>query len=286
MAAPSISPKRARNHLPKPLMWPPLKIGHRWMAGKEPENTLASFKAALREGAEGISLDVQLSSDGIPVVICDAQLCRTSSASHWVQDHPANTLIQLDADSRFNRQFPSQFKGRHARILLLSEILHWLRTEKCMALVAITDPTPDADLKVIKAIDQARVRHLTRVVASSLPELQRLRQLDAKAHLGLRFTGRPPAIDQAKALGAEVLLPHWKATSPSFIRRAHRACILVIAWTVDSARQMHRTILEGVDGIITNHPDRLTRTVARLQKTAAPVSSQANRFSPIERCYD
>jgi glycerophosphoryl diester phosphodiesterase len=268
-------------------MWPPLKIGQRWTPGKEPENTLASFKSALREGAEGISLEVQLSSDGIPVVICDAQLNRTTSASHWVQDHPANTLIQLDADSRFNRQFPSRAKVQraNARILLLSEILQWLRGQKCMAIIAINDPTPDAGCKVLTAIARAKVRHLTRVIASSLPELQRLRQLDAKAHLGLRFSGRPPAIDQAKALGAEVLLPHWKATSPSFIRRAHRASMLVIPWTVDSPRQMHRTILEGVDGIITNHPDRLTKTVARLQKTVA-VSSSANSSSPIGRCYD
>ena len=49
--------------------------------------------------------------------------------------------------------------------------------------------------------------------------------------------------------------------------------MLVIPWTVDSPRQMRRTILEGVDGIITNYPAKLTETVARLQKTARPVRS-------------
>jgi glycerophosphoryl diester phosphodiesterase len=275
MSTPFLPPTRPRNHRPEPLIWPPLKIGQRWTAGEEPENTVASFGSALRNGAEGISLDVQLSSDGIPVVICDAQLTRTTSASHWVKEHPASTLIQLDADSRFNRQFPSRTRVQraHARILLLSEILHWLRDQKCMALVAINDPTADAEFKVLQAIDHARVRHITRVIANSLPELRRLRHMDAKVHLGLRFAGRPPAIRHVKALGAEVLLPHWKATSPSFILRAHRAAILVIPWTVDSPRQMRRTILEGVDGIITNYPAKLTETVARLQKTAHPVRS-------------
>jgi len=81
----------------------------------------------------------------------------------------------------------------------------------------------------------------------------------------------PPLRIGVKALGAEVLLPPWKAASRSFIRRAHRASILVIPWTVNSQLQMRRTILEGVDGIITNYPRKQTETVARLQKTACPI---------------
>jgi glycerophosphoryl diester phosphodiesterase len=46
--------------------------------------------------------------------------------------------------------------------------------------------------------------------------------------------------------------------------------MLVIPWTVDSPRQMRSTILEGVDGIITNYPAKLTEAVARLRKTRAP----------------
>jgi len=58
-----------------------------------------------------------------------------------------------------------------------------------------------------------------------------------------------------------------RLSSPSFIRDAHRAAMLVVPWTLYSPRQMRRTILEGVDGIITNHPAKLADTVARLQKT-------------------
>ena len=56
------------------LAWPPLKIGHRGAAGEAPENTLASFELAWRQGADGIEFDVQLSSDGVPMVIHDARL--------------------------------------------------------------------------------------------------------------------------------------------------------------------------------------------------------------------
>ena len=268
MAARSISPRRVRKQKEEALLWPPLKIGQRGAAGEAPENTLASFELALREGAEGIALDVHLSSDGVPVVICDARLSRTTSARGRVREKQANTLIQLDAGSWFNHRFPSRAKRQYAResIPLLFEVLHWVREQKCMALIAINRPTPEAEAKVLKEIDRARVRHLTRVIAQDLPGLRRLRKLDPKVNLGLHVSIRPPAMQEAKALGAEVLLPRWTAVTPSFIHRAHSASMLVIPWTVDSPRQMRRTLLQGVDGIITNYPARLTETVSRLQK--------------------
>jgi glycerophosphoryl diester phosphodiesterase len=185
-----------------------------------------------------------------------------------VREKQANTLIQLDAGSWFNHRFPSRAKRQYAResIPLLFEVLHWVREQKCMALIAINRPTPEAEAKVLKEIDRARVRHLTRVIAQDLPGLRRLRKRDPKVNLGLHISGRPPAMQEAKALGAEVLLPRWTAVTPSFIHRAHSASMLVIPWTVDSPRQMRRTLLQGVDGIITNYPARLTETVSRLQK--------------------
>ena len=269
MVAPSASSKRARKRRSEPLFWPPLKIGLRRPAAEAPENTFPLFDLALREGAEGIAIDVQLSADGVPVVICDARSSRTHSGSGQGQKHQANALLQLDASSWLNRRFSSRARRQyvHTRVRLLSDVLRWVRDQKCMAFVAISNSTPGAEAKVIREIGRAKVRHLTRVIAPSLPGLRLIRQLDAKVHLGLRFSGRPPAIERAKALGAEVLLPHWKATSPSFIRGAHRASMLVIPWTVDSPRQMRTTIREGVDGIITNYPAKLTEAVARLQKT-------------------
>ena len=279
MAARSITPRRVHKQKEEALLWPPLKIGQRGAAGEAPENTLASFKLALREGAEGVALDVHLSSDGVPVVICDARLSRTTAARGRVREKQANALIQLDAGSWFNQRFPSRAKRQYSResIPLLFEVLHWVREQKCMALIAINRPTPEAEAKVLKEIDRARVRHLTRVIAQNLPGLRRLRKLDPKVNLGLHVSRRPPAMQEAKALGAEVLLPRWTAVSSSFVHRAHRASMLVIPWTVDSPRQMRRTLLLGVDGIITNYPARLTEAVARLQKAVR--AARARRIS-------
>lgn len=239
MPASSLPLMRVCNGWSQPLMWPPLKIGQRKPSGEAPKQTFPLLDLALQEGAEGIAIDVQLSAEGVPVVISDIPL---------------------------NGEIPSPAR-------LLSDVLQWLGEQKCAGYLALHRPTPDAEAKVLKEINSAKVRHLTRVIANSLPELRRLRQMDAKINLGMRFTGRPPSIHNIKALGAEVVLPHWTAASPTFINRAHQASILVIPWIVDGSRQMRRTLLDGADGIITNYPERLTKTVARLQKATRPVTS-------------
>ncbi len=278
MASRPVPSKRVRKHHEEALLWPPLKIGQRGAAGEAPENTLASFDLALREGAEGVALDVHLSSDGVPVVISDSRLGRTTPGHGRVGEKQANTLIQLDAGSWFNRRFPARAKRQYEResIPLLFEVLHWVREQKCMALIAINHATPEAEAKVIKEIERAKVRHLTRIIAQNLPGLRRLRKLDPKVNLGLHVTSNTPALDEAKALGAEVLLPRWTAVSPSFIQRAHRASMLVIPWTVDSVRQMRSTLMKGVDGIITNYPARLTATVENIQKKLRARSAKRN----------
>lgn len=260
--------KRVLERRPAPLVWPPLKIGHRGAAGEAPENTLASFELALRQGADGIEFDVQLSSDGVPVVIHDARLNRTTSGSGWVYEHRARVLRRLDAGSWFNRRFPSRARERYAgvRIPLLSEILPWVRARQCLAFIEIKDPTPGVEAKILKEIDRAGVWRLARVVSFDVRTLERVRHLNSQVRLGLDISRRLLAIREAEALGAEALLPHWVIASRRFIRHAHRASLQVIPWTINYPRHMRRKILDGVDGIITNHPARLTEVVARLQK--------------------
>jgi glycerophosphoryl diester phosphodiesterase len=244
MAAPSPRQKQALCR-PSALIWPPLKIGQRRPAWKGQKNEFPLLDSALREGAEGIALEVQLSAQGVPVVLCGPPFSgRTSSA------------------------FPRQ--DARARVRLLEEVLDWVRDQRCMAFIVISKLQPGAEKEILKVIARAEVRHLVRLIAQSLTELQHIHQLDAGIALGLHFGSGLPPISRAKALGAEVLLPRWSAVSSSFIRRAHRASLLVIPWTVDSPRQMRRAVLEGVDGIITNCPAMLTETVARLQRPARP----------------
>jgi len=263
--APNLKPVLDRR--PSALAWPPLKIGHRGAAGEAPENTLASFDLAWRQGADGIEFDVQLSSDGVPMVIHDARLTRTTSGSGWVWEHRASVLRRLDAGSWFNRRHRLRARERYAgaRVPLLAEVLQWIKVRQCRAFVEIKDYRPGVAAKVLQEIERAGLWHLARVLSFDLPALREARELSPQAHLGLDFSGRLLPTRRALALGAETLLPHWAIASRGLIRRAHRHGLQVIPWTVNYPLHMRRKILDGVDGLITNYPARLTDVLRRLE---------------------
>ena len=82
----------------------PLIIGHRGASADAPENTLAAFKLAIQDGAEGIEFDVRLSQDGVPVVIHDATLARTGLINAAVAELSAEALGRTDVGSWFSQR--------------------------------------------------------------------------------------------------------------------------------------------------------------------------------------
>lgn len=250
-----------------------LNIGHRGAAGEAPENTLLSFDLALRRGADGIELDTHLSSDGVPVVIHDARLERTSSGSGPVGALPASVLRRLDAGSWFNRRYPARANNRYAglRIPTLSEVFKWVRRRNCLAFVEIKLAGvryARIEEKVLEEIYRAGVAPSTTVISFDLPTLERVRHLDSQIALGFDFTRPVLAVRRATSIGAACLLPHWALATRAAIRRAHRAGFRVLVWDVNQPVLMRRKILDGIDGIITNHPARLAEVLRKNPRIA------------------
>jgi len=263
--------KRVLHRPPASLVWPPLKIGHRGASGEAPENTLAAFELAWEQGADGIEMDVHLSADRVPIVIHDANLRRTTSGNGRVNEHRARVLKRLDAGSWFNRRYPFRAREPYAgvRIPLLAEVFRWARNRQCLAFVEIKDPGAGAEGKVLEEIERAGVWDLVRVVSFDLPTLERVREVNSEVLLGLDVSRRLQAIPRAQALGAEALLPHWAIASRRFVQNAHLNSLRVIPWTINNPHHMRRKILDGVDGIITNYPTRLTEVLQRLNHSMA-----------------
>ena len=74
-------------------------FAHRGFSGKYPENTLLAFRKAIEAGADGIELDVHLSCDGIPVIIHDETLDRTTNGTGPVSSYTAEELKGFDASA-------------------------------------------------------------------------------------------------------------------------------------------------------------------------------------------
>lgn len=97
-------------------------MAHRGNAAEFPENTLPAFASALELGVRFLELDVQLSRDGIPVVIHDHLLARTTGLPGSVFDHDANELASIEAAE--TQRFGARFTG--TRLPLLRDVLQLL----------------------------------------------------------------------------------------------------------------------------------------------------------------
>ena len=247
-----------------------LIFGHRGATGDAPENTMAAFELALHQGADGIEFDVHLSADGVPVVIHDARLERTTSGSGWVDEHSVAALKRLDAGSWFSRRFPNRAQRAYSglRIPTLAEVLAFVRERRCLALVEIKEggkTPPGIEAKVCGEIHRARAAALVAVISFDFATLRRLRELDATLPLGVSFKRPLLALRRAKLVGARMVVPHWAFASRRFIRRAHKVGLPVVVWTVNQPRWMRRKLADGVDGIITDYPARLAQIRASLR---------------------
>src|SRR5216117_26334 len=97
----------------------PCVVGHRGAMGHAPENTMTSFEEAISLGADMLEFDVRLTKDGIPVIVHDANLDRTSNKSLNLTDLTAEDLMELDGGSWFDLRFAGE------RIPRLSTLLKW-----------------------------------------------------------------------------------------------------------------------------------------------------------------
>ncbi len=243
--------------------FPVLVVAHRGFSGSAPENTLAAFQKAVEAGADAIELDVRLSADGEIVVIHDDALDRTTNGKGKVAAYSLLELKRLDAGSWFGTQFSGE------RIPTLKEVLELTKGRSLLNIelksggpgsYAITDL---AD-RSLQAVQQAGMLHQVLFSSFDPSGLERIQQ-------------RNPAIPTALVLNQLWTFPRDVTGGKSFtmlngrksvvnsvnISRAHQEGIKIMVWTLNDEKEMEEFIALGVDGIITNYPDRL---IALLQK--------------------
>ena len=254
-----------------PIIWPALIIGHRGASGDAPENTMAAFELAEQQGADGVELDVHLSADGVPVVIHDARLERTTSGAGRVRDASLAALKRLDAGAWFNRRYPSRARSHYAgqKIPTLAEALGWVRMRRMQAYVEIklgSRAYPGIETLVLEAITHSGAAPLVTIISFNYPTLARLRQLDSRIRLGMDFTRPLLVIRRARLIGSDCILPHWALATRRLIRRAHKANLQVLAWDLDQPRRIRRKILDGIDGAVTRYPAKMKLVRDSVQK--------------------
>ncbi len=255
-------PRSTAGHFPDS----PVIMGHRGARGLAPENTMAAFDRAVSLGVP-YELDTMLCATGELVVIHDWELDRLAGVAGKVVETPWSELSQLDVGSHFDAGFAGE------RVPLLADAL---RASTPHVLVNIevkaergTDNGLVAD-KLVALLEELEVKD--RVIVSSFSPLllEAVRLRDPSIPRGQIYRGFAAYDDNSfverlvlskllfngKSQPDMLMMDHARAT-PRYVRKMKRRGYRIFTWTVNEPARAAELIEMGVDGLITDHPDRL-----------------------------
>jgi glycerophosphoryl diester phosphodiesterase len=235
------------------------------------ENSLSAFKVARSHGADVVELDVHVSKDGVPFVMHDGTLDRTTDCKGPVADHTAAELddchiVILGTNDVF-RKLPSSKE----RVPRLAAVLRWAKSSKARLNVEINhypnEPSYDPSDKFVTAeldtIDASGIPKKQILLQSFLPDnLTPAKQRGYRTAL-ITFAGaQGQAVALAQRGGFDVLEPQWPIqNAAAFVKSAHQAGKRVIPFTIDKPRDILAARAAGVDGIITDDPPLTVATL-------------------------
>lgn len=250
----------------------PLIIGHRGASALAPENTLAAFRRAIDDGADGIEMDVRLANDNVAVVVHDADLIRTARISGKVGKMTSGQLSLVDVGTWFDLDSSngstSEFRGQH--IPTLDETLSFLReysgriyielkckdseVESLTAAVARSLRLYGKEEQIIvKSFKLSVIPHIKR----SCPKVTTAALFAPKIMTVLRKEKHMVKI--AVDFGADELSVHYSLATRKLMDKAQHRGLPVAIWTADNPRWVKRALKLGVTAIITNDPARLLK---------------------------
>ncbi|MFE6054435.1 glycerophosphodiester phosphodiesterase [Kitasatospora sp. NPDC056446] len=246
------APREARL---RPAGAPPTVYAHRGASSAAPENTLVSDEVARRAGAEWIEDDVQPSRDGVPYVLHDDTVDRTTDGKGRIRDLTAAQLDALDAGSWFAPAYAG------TRLPTLAAQLEDLRVRGGRLLLEIKGPhTRDEVARIVAEVRDHGMADRVLVQSFEVDALRLTRELAPELPLGLlRSTLDADPVATARELGLAAYHPSDDALAgrPGVVRDLHAAGVAVNVWTVDRPARWQALAALGVDGIITNRPAEL-----------------------------
>lgn len=228
----------------RPFIW-----AHRGASKFAPENTMAAFSAAVELGADGLELDIHLSRDGIPVVIHDESLERTTDGQGLVADASLKQLQQLDAGGWFSPEF------MRAPLPTLAEVLSAFTGKLSLNLELKEFSTGVEVLSLLRQHPDAEI-----IISSfDYDLLKGLRSLDEALPLAVLFDDGNwrQAVRFANEISACAFHPADNLVCRRMLSACRKVGLPVSVWTVDRPEQARSLVRMGVSGFFTNDPGAL-----------------------------
>lgn len=250
-------------------------IAHRGFSGAYPENTMIAFEKAAELPIDAIELDVHSTKNGKLVVIHDATLDRTTNLSGRIVDYSAEELLRADAGYRFdpstNGSFP--FRGQGIEIPLLEELFQ--RFPQKRFIIEIKQTMPAIEEILLPLIHKYGMEGKVIVASEHYEPLTRIRAMDSSIATNLSSIEarefyrlfRMKLSGFYKSDGDALQIPDSyrgeKVVTQAFVDAIHRKGLILHIWTVNEPKEMRQLIHYGVDGIITDYPDRLVEVISK-----------------------
>ena len=224
-----------------------LKFGHRGAKAYSPENTIASVKKALDIGVDGIEIDVHRCASGEIIVFHDFTLDRMTNGTGEVNLYTWGQLQSL------------QILGNH-QIPKLEEVLDVI-DKSCVVNIELKGKnTAEATYNIIDHYIKSKDWKPSHFLVSSFQssELKRMSQLMPHVELAiLTKASVEEAIELAKVVNSRTLHPNYALLSRSNVYDAQQRGFTINTWTVNDQETIERMKSYGVNGIISDYPDRL-----------------------------
>ena len=239
-------------------------VAHRGAAGKAPENTMASVRQAIEDGADWVEIDVQESADGEVVVIHDSDFMKLANVDLKVREGTATQIATIDVGSWFDPAFSEE------RVPTLREVLEAARGKAGVVIeLKYYGHEEQLERRVADVVDATGMASDVAVMSLDYAGVLRMRALRPDWVIGLLSA---TAIGDLTRLDADFLAVNMAMATPAFVRHARRNGKQAYVWTVNDPVSMSRMMSIGVDGIITDEPEMARR-----------VMEERAEMTPVER---
>lgn len=244
-------------------------VAHRGSSALAPENTLAAFRRAVADGAEGIEFDVRLARDGV-VVFHDPSLKRVGTRPDAISDLTVAELARENVGTWFNRRFPkfADPEFDEETVPTLERVLELLKDYRGLLYVELKVREPEVPTLTAAVARIVGDSHLAPQIIVKSFQLEVIRQFKALCpdirtaalfepkivHI-LRKEKR--LIEVAGDFGADMLSVHYSLATKKLVRAAAARGLPVTIWTADHPLWARRGADLGLYAIITNNPARL-----------------------------
>lgn len=235
-----------------------LNIAHRGFSGKYPENTMVAFKKAVEVGCDGIETDLHMTKDGIIVICHDETIDRTTNGRGFIHEYNYNELWKFDAGIKFHKEFEGE------KIPSIDEFLDYVKDKNILINLELKNDVihyDEMEKKVIEKVYEFKLENNVILSSFNHYSMIRAKEYDGSIKTGLLCAAALYNVhDYVKTVGADALHPFFPTLmDKGIVDCIKKSGIEINTYTVNEEKHMKKLIGMGVDGIITNYPDKLKK---------------------------